>query len=210
MAFTYFFRDRQSLETAVEWVIPTISGRSKIRIWDAGCAMGPETYSCAILLAEKLGKYAFKNVKILATDIDESNHFGKIIREGIYPEDQVKRIPQMILEKYFRKIPNTTSYQVDDYLRKCIEYRKHDLRKLEPISGGISLIVCKNVLLHLNYNERINIIKMFYRSLHIGGLIITEHTQKLPNELVNWFETPVRGIQLFRKITPKNSNKEHL
>jgi chemotaxis protein methyltransferase CheR len=76
MAFTYFFRDSHTLELTVKHMAPEVMGRSRIRIWDAGCAMGPEPYTLAILCAENLGKFAFKNLSIQATDVDEANNFG--------------------------------------------------------------------------------------------------------------------------------------
>ena len=51
MAFTFFFRDLQALELALDHVAPDLAGRSRPKIWDAGCAMGPEAYTLAILLA---------------------------------------------------------------------------------------------------------------------------------------------------------------
>ncbi|HPB55993.1 MAG TPA: CheR family methyltransferase, partial [Candidatus Aminicenantes bacterium] len=68
MAFTFFFRDNHTLEQLVKHLLPTVQGRSNIKIWDAGCAMGPEPYTLAILFAEKMGKFAFKNVRIDASD----------------------------------------------------------------------------------------------------------------------------------------------
>ena len=55
MAFTYFLRDLQTLERVVEHVVPYTSGRSRVQVWDAGCAMGQEPYSLAMLFAENMG-----------------------------------------------------------------------------------------------------------------------------------------------------------
>ena len=101
MAFTYFFRDFQALEAIRCHVLPSLCNRRYIHIWDAGCAMGPEPYSLAIIIRENMGRMLFRNVRIHATDIDESGQFGEIIRRGIYPEERVKRIPRKIREKYF-------------------------------------------------------------------------------------------------------------
>ena len=60
MAFTFFFRDNHTLEQLVKHLLPIVQGRSNIKIWDAGCAMGPEPYTLAILLAEKMGKFALR------------------------------------------------------------------------------------------------------------------------------------------------------
>ena len=103
MAFTFFFRDSHSIEQALKYFIPMVNGYRKIKVWDAGCAMGPEPYTFAIMLAEKMGYFAFKNVEIDATDIDETHTFEKIISEGVYPESELSRIPKEIFDKYFLK-----------------------------------------------------------------------------------------------------------
>ena len=76
MAFTFFMRDQPTLEHAADHLIPYASGRSKIRIWDAGCAMGQETYTIAMIFAEKMNPFGFKNLRIDATDYDQANNFG--------------------------------------------------------------------------------------------------------------------------------------
>ncbi|MDN5309525.1 MAG: chemotaxis protein methyltransferase CheR [Methanolobus sp.] len=100
MVFTYFFRDMQTLEMIRDYVIPNLRTRRYIHIWDAGCAMGQEPYSLAITLRENMGMI-FRNVRIHATDIDNSNLFSNIIERGTYPLEQVQRIPGPIFEKYF-------------------------------------------------------------------------------------------------------------
>ncbi|MCD6134277.1 MAG: chemotaxis protein CheR, partial [Candidatus Omnitrophica bacterium] len=64
MAFTYFFRDMQTLEMIRDYVLPALRSSRYINIWDAGCAMGPEPYSLSIVLRENMGKMIFRNVKI--------------------------------------------------------------------------------------------------------------------------------------------------
>ena len=41
MAFTFFFRDWQTLDSAVQYALPTVQGRAFIHVWDAGCVHGP-------------------------------------------------------------------------------------------------------------------------------------------------------------------------
>lgn len=200
MAFTFFFRDTQTLELAVKHLIPCVTGRSRIRIWDAGCAMGPEPYTLAILLSENMGNFSFKNLYILATDIDESGLFGNIIREGIYSEEETKRIPKEIFDKYFQKINhNTNLYKIIDPIREKIHYQQHDLLSLQSAGDGFSLILCKNVLLHFQPAERIEVIKMFHRSLAPGGILAIENTQKLPDEVAHMFTRLVPDAQVYQK-----------
>ena len=59
----------EPLQHAVRFLMHTASGRSRIRIWDAGCAMGPEPYTLAILLAESMNPFAFRNIQLFATGL---------------------------------------------------------------------------------------------------------------------------------------------
>ncbi|MBW1739145.1 MAG: chemotaxis protein CheR [Deltaproteobacteria bacterium] len=201
MAFTYFFRDLAALQAIKDHVIPVLQKHRYINVWDAGCAMGPEPYSLAIIFKEALGYYEFKRLKIYATDLDEeSNQFGKIIAQGIYPKEAVKRIPRDIFSKYFSQNEKPGYFKIADELMQCVSFQKHDLRSLQPIRDNFGLIVCKNVLLHLRESERVEVINMFYKSLAPEGFFVTEHTQKMPAETGHLFKQIIKNVQLFQKM----------
>ena len=200
MAFTYFFRDLQTLEVISDYALPYLSSKQYVNIWDAGCAMGQEPYSLSMVLCEKLGRMYFRNVKILATDIDESNLFENIISEGSYPEEQIQRIPENIFNEYF-KIDNREGYfKLKEDIRKSVTFEKHDLLSLVPPKKDFGLIICKNVLLHFNEEQRVKVIKMYYDSLIEGGYLAMEQTQKLPKDVQHLFEPVVSNAQVFKKI----------
>jgi chemotaxis protein methyltransferase CheR len=201
MAFTYFFRDYQTLDMIREYVLPVIGSRRFINVWSAGCAMGQEPYTIAIILRENMGPMLFRNVKIFCTDIDSSDLFRVIIEEGSYPKVELERIPPEIFQKYF--FPDADrpgNYKIADEIRKRLEFQKMDLLKYEPVHPNIGLIVCKNVLLHFSEEERIKVLKMFYHALDDGCFLINEQTQKMPAELDGYFEQVVSNAQVFRKI----------
>jgi chemotaxis protein methyltransferase CheR len=201
MAFTFFFRDTHTLEHTAKFLVPEVAGRSRVRIWDAGCAFGPEPYTLAIILAENMGNFAFKNVYIDATDIDESGQFGNIIGNGIYSNEELGRIPDDIMNKYFSNTGMLDGfYKINDSIRDRVKYQKHNLLSFNSIGEAFSLILCKNVLLHFQYAERIEVIKMFHKSLASGGFFATEQTQKMPDEINHLFEQVVSDAQLYRKI----------
>ena len=200
MAFTYFFRDMQTLEAIRDYVIPDLRTRRYINIWDAGCAMGPEPYSIAIIIRENIGNMLFRNVKIYATDIDGSNLFEKIISDGVYPREQVQRIPKDIFTRYFAPADRPEHFRIAEEIRKCIEYQRQDLLALKPVRTSFGLIVCKNVLLHFKEEARIDVIKMYYNALAEGGFFVTEQTQKMPEKLKDLFKPVVSNVQLFRKV----------
>lgn len=199
MAFTYFFRDLQTLEMIRDRVLPAVRTRRFIHIWDAGCAMGPEPYSLAIILRENMGHMIFRNVKIHATDIDESGQFGEIIGKGVYPEEQLKRIPDPIRERYFQPNGCAGHLQITADIRNCVTYETHDLLSLQPVRKDLSLVLCKNVLLHFTEEERVAVIRMFHEALVPGGFFVTEQTQKLPAGLRDLFETVAANAQVHRK-----------
>lgn len=101
MAFTFFMRDQPTIEHAAAQMIPYASGRSRIRIWDAGCALGQETYTIAMILAEKMNPFGFKNLRIDATDHDSANNFGETVTAAVYPEEELQRTPAELRGKYF-------------------------------------------------------------------------------------------------------------
>jgi len=199
MAFTYFFRDVQTLEMLRDYALPYLKTRRYINIWDAGCAMGPEPYTLAMLFRENMGHMYFRNLRINATDIDGSDLFKEIIEEGNYPWEQLERIPGEIFKKYFTKSQKDGYFTIVENIRKSIKYQKHDLLSLKPVGKDFGIIVCKNVLLHFNEYERINVIKMFHDSLIDGGYFVIEQTQKLPLEVEHLFERVVSNAQLFKK-----------
>lgn len=199
MAFTYFFRDFQTINLAVSHLIPTIQGRREIKIWDAGCAHGPEPYTLAIMLSENMGTFAFKNVRIDASDIDTSNLFRDTIEKGVFPLVELKRILQPIFEKYFKKNGKEDYYIIDYSIRNRVKYYRHDLLTLKPIGYDYSLILCKNVLLHFQAKKRIKVLKMFHKSLTPGGLLAMEHTQDLPKEVNHLFTRITNGAQIYKR-----------
>lgn len=200
MAFTFFFRDEPILRLAVEKLVPNIIGRSSVRILNAGCATGMETYTFAILLAEKLGKFALRNVKIHAVDIDSENvDFGKTVREGIYSKENLERVPSEFFAKYFSQTEANGNFKVVDELRNTIFFEKYDLLTLKPLRNDYSMVICKNVLLHFNQQQRIDVLKMYHNMLLNQGLLVMEHTQSMPKELSHKFKKVVDNAQIFQK-----------
>ena len=201
MAFTFFFRDLPTLDAIRDRVIPQLRRYKYINVWDAGCAMGPEPYSLAIIFKESLGFYEFKRLKIYATDLDEESHeFGKIIAKGMYPEESVKRIPRDIFGKYFSPNNKPGHYKISDEIIQCVTFQS------VCTTGGI---VCQIVYFNKNIrqagniiysaNQRIEVIHMFHKALAPGGFFVCEQTQKMPEETVYLFEHITPNVQLFRK-----------
>ena len=200
MAFTFFMRDQPTLEHAATHMIDFATGRSRIKVWDAGCALGQETWTIAMILAERMNQYGFRNVRIDATDCDRANNFGDVVTRAVYSRDELSRTPTELLEKYFEPADSAGHLQVVPHLRDRVTFRYHDLLSLTPIESNYCLIVCKNVLLHFPAEQRVKVLRMFHEALAPGGYFACENTQKIPPELDHLFEQVVPNAQVFKKI----------
>lgn len=200
LAFTFFFRDQQVLERVVEHSLPSLAGRCHPRIWDAGVAMGQEPYTLSIIFAERMGHFAFNNLRIDATDVESTGQFAQMVEAGLYPKDELSRLPDGILDKYFEPNGKPGYFRVIDKIRRRVAYQRHDLLSFQEIGHGYSVILCKNVLLHFQPPERIEVLRMFHRALAPGGLFATEHTQEMPRELASVFQRVIPNGPLFRKV----------
>ncbi len=208
MAFTFFFRDSQTLELLVEAAVPALRGQAFIHVWDAGCACGAEPFTLAILLREQMSSFLFRNVRIHATDIDET--FAAQVASGVFAEQEVKRIPGRLLERYFQPAGRPGHFQVVEEIRERVRFERHDLLSLEPIRHELSMIVCKNVLLHFEEREREEVLRMFGEALRPGGLLALEHTQKMPGPLADLFEQVAPHAQVFRKLRTAHRHAPHV
>ncbi len=200
MAFTFFFRDQQVLERVVDQILPAIAGRNRPRIWDAGAAMGQEPYTLCILLAERMGRFAFENLRIDATDVESTGAFARTIADGVYPREELARLPEGILEKYFEPNGMPGHFRVIEKIRRRVVFQRHDLLTFQEIGQGYALVVCKNVLLHFRPEERVEVLKMFHRALGPGGLLATEQTQEMPAEMAPLFRRVAPDGPLFEKV----------
>lgn len=200
MAFTFFMRDQPTLEYAADHMIPYASGRSRIKIWDAGCALGQETYTIAMIFAEKMNYFGYKNLRIDATDYDSANNFGDVVTAAVYPDEELQRTPAELRAKYFEKAGLAGHSRVVELLRGRVNFQYHDLLSYKPVGEDYCLIVCKNVLLHFQYPERVEVFKMFHRALAPGGYLANENTQKLPAEVSHLFTQVVPDAQLYKKV----------
>jgi len=200
MAFTFFMRDQQPLEQAADHMIPFASGRSRIKIWDAGCAQGQETYTIAMILAAKMNQFGFKNLRIDATDYDQANNFGDSVTDAVYAAEDLQRTPREYLDSYFEPALKPGHLRVKEHLRSRVFFQYHDLLSFKPVGFDYCLIVCKNVLLHFQSHERVDVFRMFHGALAPGGYLLNENTQKLPPEVTPLFTQVVADARLYKKV----------
>ena len=171
-----FYRNPEQWKVLETETIPSIIARNKgqIRIWSAACSTGDEPYSLVMLLSKFM---PLNKIKIIATDID--NQVLDKARMGLYKGQSLNALPEEFKKKYFTKIGDN-SYQISDEIKKCVEFKKHNLLK-DPYPTNLDLIVCRNVVIYFTDEAKDEIYKKFYQSLVDEGILFVGSTEQIIN-----------------------------
>lgn len=144
------FRDPHFFQAFRRHAVPVLRTYPFIRIWQAGCSLGEEAYSLAILLTEE-GLY--DRSLIYATDINDATL--RRAREGIYPAELMQQYTQHYLQaggtrsfsEYY-----TARYEfamIRPSLRENIVFSQHNLVSDGPFNE-FNVVLCRNVMIYFN------------------------------------------------------------
>ena len=149
---SFFFRDVQFWHTLEGQVLPALrdAGVRGLRVWCAAAAHGQEAYSVAMLLQEHWPELA-ADATILATDVSAAAvHRGM---QGLFSALEVNRgISAIRLLRHFEHAPG--GFRVRHALRQRITWRTHNLLDAQPPDTGFHLILCRNVFIYFNQQDR--------------------------------------------------------
>lgn len=171
-----FYRNPEQWKVLETDVFPELVKKygSGVRIWSAACSTGDEPYSLAMVLAKQI---PLDKVRIYATDIDEQ--VLEKARIGVYGPNSLKGLPDEYKKKYFQQM-GEKAYKISDEIKKCVEFKKHNLLK-DPYPSGCHLIVCRNVMIYFTEEAKDEIYKKFYASLVKGGCLFVGNTEQIIN-----------------------------
>ncbi|MBA4180436.1 MAG: chemotaxis protein CheR [Anaerolinea sp.] len=160
-----FFRQPERFIDLQNVFIPRLlKERKTLKFWSAGCSLGCEPYSLAMILNEVDPGGAHQ---IIATDVDVP--ILQRAREGTgYLPGEVRSIPPNLLKKYM--IQENGSYRVAESLKKRIQFRRHDLLS-DPYPADLDAILCRNVVIYFTDEAKQYIYEGFSRALRPGGLL---------------------------------------
>ena len=168
-----FYRNPEQWELLEKEILPALMAKnSSLKIWSAACSTGDEPYSLVMLLSKFL---PLNRIKIIATDIDKQ--VLEKARMGLYNVKSLKGLPQDFVKKYFTQI-NSTTYQISDSIKACVEFKEHNLLK-DPYPSGLDLIVCRNVLIYFTEEAKDLIYKKFNQALKQDGVLFVGSTEQI-------------------------------
>ena len=176
---TTMFRDPTFFASFREKVVPLLKTYPFVRIWNAGCSTGEETYSIAIILREE-GLY--DRARIYATDINDVvlDH----ARGAAYPLDRMRDYTENYIRAggteafsaYYEA--DGESARFDPALREQIVFAQHNL-----VSDGafnhFNVIVCRNVMIYFGKPLQERVHDLFHESLETFGVLALGHKESI-------------------------------
>ena len=169
---TYFFRDLAQMEAFAETAEAVARAKAqlpygKVRIWSAGCSIGCEPYSLAIVMQETVERHGLRlDWSVLGTDISPSAL--EVARSALYSDREVRDVRPEWRAKYFAR--TGTFWEFVHPCRRNVQFRYSNLLSPGPeASGPFDIIFCRNVLIYFDAAARRQAARELARRLEPGG-----------------------------------------
>lgn len=173
---TSFFREAHHFPILSQH-LGTLPKAGPISIWTCASSSGEEPYSIAMTVVEHFKTFN-PPVRILATDID-TNVLEKAKR-GVYPIDQLKKLPSEQLKRFFLKGEgrNTGFAKVRPELQQMITFRRFNLLDEKwGIHDKFDVIFCRNVMIYFDKNTQYEILKKMHPRMLPHSLFFAGHSE---------------------------------
>ena len=193
-----FFRDPERWKNLAETVLPNLLKEASqlrqtnpgLQIWSAGCSIGVEPYTLAILMDEIS---PHRNHQILASDYDRGA-LQKAIQGGPYTAEEIQNLSSAQRSAYLK--PGGPPFYVNPLLSKIINFRQHNLFG-DPFPQNLDLIVCRNVVIYFTASAKEDLYRRFNGALRPGGVLFVGATEIIPRPHEFGFKS--FGISFYKK-----------
>ncbi|WP_260598729.1 CheR family methyltransferase [Sphingomonas endolithica] len=166
-----FFRDAAVLEMVAAAVadMAAEAPTRNVRVWSAGCSVGQEPLSLAMLFSEQVAATGGRRPELLATDVSEAAIARA--RAARYSQFEIQRgLPVKRMLQWFDT--DAGDWVASRDLVRQISYRRLNLvADLLPV-GKFDLVLCRNVLLYLTPVLRRQVLDRLATAIRPGGLLV--------------------------------------
>jgi chemotaxis protein methyltransferase CheR len=192
-----FFRDLERWQSLRKTILPELVNFSRthapanpLKVWSAGCSIGAEPYSLAILFEETLpGRFPY----LLATDLDRGA-LAKARQRGPYSAEEIQNLtPEQRLSSL---APGGPPFYVKEGLERKIEFREHNMLT-DAFPVDMDLIVCRNVVIYFTTETKDRLYHNFQAALRPGGILFVGATEIIPRPQEIGFKS--HGISFYQK-----------
>jgi len=192
---TEFFREPRHFEFLAGTVLPELAKRGlgmtrPLRVWSAGCSIGAEAYTLAMLLAERSRIWPGFSFRILGTDICSA--VLKSATRAIYPEEMAGPIPTDLRHRYLLRSRNRAErkIRVAPELRRTAEFRRLNFMD-EEYNLGLEqdIVFCRNVIIYFDNAVRTAVLTRICACIAPGGYLFVGHS-----ETISGLPLPLRQV----------------
>jgi chemotaxis protein methyltransferase CheR len=168
---TAMFRDPSFYVAFRTKVVPLLRTYPFVRIWNAGCSTGEETYSLAILLEEEglLGKS-----RIYATDMNDAvldraraGEFS-LDRMRDYTANYIRAGGTRAFSEYY--VAGSERARFEPRLAENVVFAQHNLVS-DRSFNEFHAVVCRNVLIYFDRSLQAQVHGLFHESLAMFGVL---------------------------------------
>ncbi len=203
---SHFFREEHHFRTLEDdlasRLVPAARSGRRVRIWSAGCATGQEPYSIAIAVLRRFPDAASHDLRILATDIDETALARAIA--GRFTRRQLEGVPEPDIRRHFRNVHGEEMEAGAD-LRALIRFRPLNLIGDWPFQGVFDVVFCRNVVIYFDTATQAALWPRLHRVLAPGGLLFIGHSERLDPATAQGFDSI--GVTSYRRRPDGPSTK---
>lgn len=177
---TYFFRDDAPFEHLRRLLVDRGRKAGLIRVWSAACSTGQEPYSVAMLWEELAHLLPGARLEIVASDYSEAC-LAKA-RAGLYSAFEVQRgLPIQKLIKHFER--EGEAWRAKPHLRQAVTWSRHNLLDSPRAMGGFDIILCRNVMIYFEADNRRRVLDHLSGQLRPDGRLILGAAETIaPND----------------------------
>jgi chemotaxis protein methyltransferase CheR len=180
---TDFFREPAHFSYLSETVLPAWFARHgrghTLRIWSAGCSLGMEPYTLAMVLSEFAEKNPGFAARILATDIS-SQVLQKAVR-AVYEEERVEPVPRHLKAKYLLRSKDRSQrlVRIVPRLREMVTFERLNFMEPFEFKQPFHVIFCRNVVIYFDKPTQEKLFTKFHHVLDRGGHLFIGHSESL-------------------------------
>ncbi len=195
---TEFFRDIDRWKSLMSDVLPDLLKEAAnrkppadgLRIWSAGCSVGVEAYTVAMILDQMAPN---KKHTIIASDVDRGA-LEKAKAGGPYLADEARNLTDIQKRKYME--PNGPPFYVRKTFTSQIHFQEQNLMT-DRFENNFDLIICRNVIIYFTNEAKSILYPKFQQALRPGGILFLGGTEIIPRPMEIGLKN--HGISFYRK-----------
>ncbi|MFW6256495.1 MAG: CheR family methyltransferase [Candidatus Sumerlaeota bacterium] len=166
-----FFRNETLLEHITRTVAPVYAKEGgRFHIWCAGCSLGMEAYSVAMVVMNHLDRLGLKKLdfRILGTDISDEALAKAKAGEYNLSRDAVKKYAS-IFEKYTTRMDSRT-IRVNPQIRSKVHFIQRDIREGSR-KHRFEMVLCDHVFQYFDTDVQLEFLKGLVTGVQPRGFL---------------------------------------